>query len=415
MHITIDNIFAFLILVLILVTFMGYIIPSAYLSFTTTKEHQLEEVAQAIMDKILLSPGHPEEWGDISIVESEEDLRAFGLQKTNGSVYELDVNKLLRIASVNTSLTMTLPWTIRISQETIARLLGLGNDYGFSIRVTPALNLSVRSLGTYTFTKGNGKGHGKLTVPNPVEVTVTTPDGRPALGANVTGLFTLMSIRSYGSKEECYVNASFVTSVVNWEGKATLDFTSFLDSINNELKNKVLKKSGSTIIIYADYYGIRAVNSSILETDVDEILRGTVVDNYLILEHAEELEFPGPPAAVHLGKEAALANPPYYVYLSDFEDVTEHGESGWIINHGHYNIRVYELSSVVDDDVVLIMMPAKYTGQYYLVSFFREPSNVICQKGAASGNIKTSVLRRMVRVGSFHYFVEVRVWRWGEG
>jgi len=226
-----------------------------------------------------------------------------------------------------------------------------------------------------------------------------------------------MSIRKQGSREDCYVNSSYLSSQrTDWRGKTTLDFTALLSSIDNELRGKVLKKSCSSIVIYADYYGIKAINSSLLATDADSILGGTVVDNYLILEHeaGDEFEFFTPPAAIHLGKEVALANPPYYVYLSDFEEETR-GESGRIINNGHFNIRVYELTNVVDDDVSLILMPVKYRGNYLLTCFFRAPSNVLCQKGAASGNIKTSVLKRMARIGSFHYIVEVRVWRWGEG
>jgi len=417
MHVTLDNIFAFLILILIVVTFTGYIIPSAYFSFTTVREHQLEEVAQSIMDKILLSPGVPENWGDIHMVQSENGLKAFGLQKADGEPYELDVNKIMRIVSVNTSTTKTLPSYVRISPDAMARLLGLGRDYGFSIRITPALNMSIKTVDTYTFSNGRGEGHGQLTVPRRVEVTVTTPDGRPALGANVTGLFIFMSIRKQGSREDCYVNSSYLSSQrTDWRGKTTLDFTALLSSIDNELRGKVLKKSCSSIVIYADYYGIKAINSSLLATDADSILGGTVVDNYLILEHeaGDEFEFFTPPAAIHLGKEVALANPPYYVYLSDFEEETR-GESGRIINNGHFNIRVYELTNVVDDDVSLILMPVKYRGNYLLTCFFRAPSNVLCQKGAASGNIKTSVLKRMARIGSFHYIVEVRVWRWGEG
>lgn len=429
MHVTLDNAFAFSILTLILITIMGYIVPSAYVSFTTVKEHQLEEVAQSIMDKILLNPGVPENWGDIRLVQSEDDLKAFGLQKANGSLYELDIDKILRINSVNISKTVTrwyksgnnwnpvivkinktvtLPETIRINPDKIAELLGLGKDYGFSIRIIPALNISVYYNSYYEFSNGQGAGGGWLKVPNPIIVTVKTPEGRPALGANVTGLFMIMSVVEKRD-EEYNISYTYLTSVTDREGRAVLDFRTFLDDINTKLRGNVLRRSGYSIVVYADYYGIRAVNSSLLETDFDEVLNGMVVDNYLILEHGFEKH-----AAVHLGESAGLANPPYYIYLSLFENVTEHGESGWIINHGNYRIRVYELANVVDDDVSLIVVSAKYTGKYRLFSFFRTPSDVICQKGAASGNIKTSVLRRMVKVGSFHYIVEVRVWRWGE-
>ncbi|MGQ9597496.1 MAG: hypothetical protein ACUVQY_09735 [Thermoproteota archaeon] len=85
-----------------------------------------------------------------------------------------------------------------------------------------------------------------------------------------------------------------------------------------------------------------------------------------------------------------------------------------VINRGAKNYRVYELTSGIDEDVTLLMLPVKYRGKYYLASFLRPPYSIICQTGMAQGNIKTSVLKRMVRIGSFHYTCEVRVWRWGE-
>jgi len=426
MHITLDNVFAFLILVLILVTIMGYIIPSAYVSFTVVKEHQLEEVAQSVMDKMLLSPGVPENWGDIRIVESEAGLKAFGLQKANGSLYELDVDKILRIASVNASTTVTLPSTVRVSPDTIARLLGLGNEYGFSIRIMPALNISFEVLSSYCI---KSTGHGcDFSVPGRIRVTVKTPEGRPVLGANVTGLYILTTIEDNpgnpGNPEDAVANFTFFfeRSVTDWRGEAELEFENPLEGVKNE--NRMLRRTCTSLIVYADYYGIRAVNSQIFEnySNFEDFLNSTIINNYLILEFDSAPDIPnGARKLKHGGvraPEVGLANPPYYVYLSGISDITE-TPSGWIINHGNFRIRVYNLSSVVDDDVVLVMLPVSVPTQggrrWVLVNFFREPSNVICQKGAASGNIKTSVLKRMVRVGSFHYIVEVRVWRWGEG
>lgn len=410
MHITIDNIFAFLVLVLILVTFMGYIIPSAYLSFTTVKEHQLEEIAQAVMDKILLSPGYPEDWGDITLVESEEDLMSFGLQKAGGEPYELDIDKVLRIASVDTSSVKALPDTVRIHPVRIAELLGLGKGYEFSIRIMPALNITGRVTERRDFQSG-GQQH---SIPEIVEVTVKTPEGRPAINANVTGLYVFMNIRKKEGGDVSYSNYTFVTGRTDREGRTTLDFTRFVEEMVEKLGNE-LKRSCSTVIVYADYYGIRAINTTVFEHEMDGILKGMAVGNYLVVEFPYELNFT--PAARHLGPpgnpEVSLANPPYYVYTSGFED-DSNGESGWIINRGHYNFRVYELSSFVDDDVSLMILPAKYTGTYYAIPFYRAPSEVVCQQWTVAGNVKTSVLRRMVKVGSFHYIFELRVWRGGE-
>jgi len=396
MHITLDNIFAFLILLLILITFMGYIIPSTYLSFTIVKEHQLEEVAQAVLDKVLLSPGIPGNWGDVLVVKSGDELLSFGIQKAGGEPYELDIDKVLRIINVGEG---QLPPSIRIDAWTIARLLGLENKYGFSIIITPALNISMETLGHYSF-------KGSVQVPSVVEITVKTPEGRPAIGANATGIYAFIIIDKEHDEDISYVDHVYKTAVVNLDGKARLDFTDFLKAAETEVSN--LQKSFSALIVYADYYGVRSVNSSMLGDS--DILEEETVGDYLIVSLEGSFETP---AARHLKNQTALANPPYYIYLSTFRNETD-GESGMVINSGSKNHRVYRVTSTVDTNVAFMMMPVKYRGRYYVITFSRPPSTVICQTGRASGNIKTSVLRRIVRIGSFHYVFELRVWRWGE-
>ena len=420
MHVTIDNMFAFLILLLILVTFMGYIIPSAYLSFTTVKEHQLEEVAQAIMDKVLLSPGIPEDWGDILRVNDSSQLSAFGLQKAGGAPYELDVNKVLRIVSMNSSSKIMLPETIRIDPYTIARLLGLGHEYGFSMKITPALNISFRVLEYYSFENGDLKDP----VPMKVEARVITPEGRPAIGANATGLFIFMTImkikQGQGQPEEIsYINSTYATSTVDLDGKAIFSFETFLKSLDKMLRERgergeiiKLEHACSAAVVYADYYGIRTSRSEPLG-NISGILKGTTVGKYLIVEYPIDGFPKGNEGARQLENQTGLADPPYYVYTSTLQNDTN-GQSGMVINKGAKKYRVYELSNAVDDDVSLIILPVKYLGNYTAILFFRNPYDLTCQVGLASGNIKTSVLRRMVKIGSFHYMFEVRVWRWGE-
>jgi len=202
------------------------------------------------------------------------------------------------------------------------------------------------------------------------------------------------------------VDHVYKTAVVNLDGKARLDFTDFLKAAETEVSN--LQKSFSALIVYADYYGVRSVNSSMLGDS--DILEEETVGDYLIVSLEGSFETP---AARHLKNQTALANPPYYIYLSTFRNETD-GESGMVINSGSKNHRVYRVTSTVDTNVAFMMMPVKYRGRYYVITFSRPPSTVICQTGRASGNIKTSVLRRIVRIGSFHYVFELRVWRWGE-
>ncbi len=390
MHVTLDNMFAFLVLLLILVTFMGYIIPTAYLSFTMVREHQLEEVAQAIMDKVLLSPGIPEDWGDILVVENSSQLYGFGLQKAGGFMYELDINKILRIVNVG---NYQLPSTVRINYFRIAELLGLGSTYGFSMRIRPALNVSIHAT-------QNTQGNKFIST---VDVSVKTSDGRPAIGANVTVLYIFMMVK----KQTVYSpNYTCVTTITGWDGKTP--------TIVFEKPVEAGFKPIPAAVVYAEYYGIRAINSTVLGDDTDA-LKGTIIGNHLIVDY--DLEAAEVMGAPHLLRIVGMADPPYYVYFSPVVEAGYNpGEAGWVINRGAFNHRVFNVTGPIDDDVVFILLPVKKEGWPHarIVAFYRPPLDAGCQLGKVQGNIKTSVLRRMVKIGSFHYVFEVRVWRWGE-
>jgi len=416
MHVTLDNAFAFSILVLILITIMGYIIPSAYVSFTTIREHQLDEIAQSIADKILLSPGYPEDWGDIMKVKRDNDLLSFGLQKAGGDLYELDVDKVLRIVNVG---DYQLPSTIKINYSRIAELLGLGNEYGFSIRVRPALNVSIFPSGMYEFNKGGSK---KQDVVSSVDVMVRTLEGRPAIGANVTGLYVFMHVRNKGNKENkdyVYMNHTYMTSVTGPDGKATIDFQEYIKDLENKIREEEdlelgqFKKAIPALIVFAEYYGIRAVNSTVIGSSEDAPLKGVIVNNYVIVDYNIDEFYEGPHGAAHVKNATGLVNPPYYVYVGALSNDTN-GQSGLVINTGAKKHRVYKISVEIDDETTFIILPVKKEGKEKMIAVFRPPSDSSCQLGWAYGNIKTSIVRRMVKMGSFHYIVEIRVWRWGE-
>ncbi|MGQ9479184.1 MAG: hypothetical protein ACUVQ0_04060 [Thermoproteota archaeon] len=408
MHITLDNVLAFLVLILIMITFMSYIIPTAYLSFTTVKEHQLEEVAQTIMDRILLSPGYPEDWGKLpleKIVEmmvnkKQEPPLSFGLQKAGGKPYELDINKVLRITNSGEE---QLPEYLQVSPRDIARLLGLGDEYGFSIMLKPALNIGVEVTGTYNIT-------GKRKVPSRVEVEVETHEGRPAIGANVTGLYLINIIKKKGGDFESKLRFIFKTRSVRYDGKVSLDFLDFLEGMNPG----DWVKSVSFLTVYADYHGIRSASSFTLDTEEVPVKAFSLGDSIIVLADYEDGIEIIPNAAAHIGRAATSVDPPYNVYPNPLH-TEANGGAPWVINYGSKYYHVYDALSPIDDDVTYVILPVRYLGSsYYGVPVLRPPPELICRFGMATGNIKTSVLRRIVKIGSFHYVFELMVWRWGE-
>jgi hypothetical protein len=401
MDITIDNLFAFGILFVLIFAFVGFVVPSTYLPFTTTKEHQLEDTAQAIMDKLLLTTGYPANWGN-NITVPGSALTAFGLRKEGGEPYELDVNKILRISN---SSTYSVPSTLYIDPATAAQLLGLNGSvkYSFSIQISPALNITAQTLSYYTL-KGNKNSS---QVPSVIKLAVKNSESRVASNANVSVVFLLMNVRTQGNKEDvAYMNYTCLTKVTDWSGQCTMNFTSFLKAVEAELKQTKsdLAKTTVALTVFAEYYGIRSTSSF----PMDEVLTASVVDNYLIVDYPIDL----PNGARHMLNMCALGVPPLYIYLDYLHNETN-GESGMVINKGAKKYRVYALGQDIDEDVSFIYLAVKYQGSYYAVVVMRPPPFVVYQSGVPGG-IKTSVLSRIVRIGPWHYVFTVAVWREAE-
>jgi hypothetical protein len=404
MDITIDNLFAFGILLVVVFAFVGFVIPSTYLPFTTTKEHQLEDIAQGIMDKLLLTTGYPADWGnDITVPGSA--LTAFGLRKEGGEPYELDVNKILRICN---SSTFTVPSTLYVDPADTARLLGLDGSvkYSFSIQISPALNITVESVSYYILKGNSGKNNSQ--VPSVIKLAVKNSEGRPASNANVSVIYLLMNVRTKAGEDDiAYMNYSCFTKVTDWSGQCTMNFTSFLEAVEADLKQAKsdLAKTSVALTVFAEYYGIKSTSSF----PMDEVLTASIVGNYLIVDFPVDTL---PNGARHMLNMCALGVPPLYIYLDYLHNETN-GQAGMVINAGAKKHRVYALGQDIDEDVSFIYLAVKYRGSYYTAVIMRPPPSVVYQAGVPGG-IKTSVLRRIVRIGPWHYVFTVAVWRGAE-
>jgi hypothetical protein len=407
MDITIDNLFAFLIMFALVVAFVSFVIPSTYLPFTTTEEHQLEDIAGGVMDKLLLTTGYPANWGnDITVPGSA--LTAFGLRKEGGEPYELDVNKILRICN---SSTFAVPSALYVDPADTAQLLGLNGSvkYSFSIQISPALDITVESV-SYYILKGNS-GKNNYQVPSVIKLAVKNSEGRPASNADVSVIYLLMNVRTKAGQEDiAYMNYTCFTKVTDWSGQCTMNFTSFLEAVEAELKQAKsdLAKTSVALTVFAEYYGIRSTSSFPMD-EVLTVLTGSIVDNYLIIDFPVDTL---PNGARHMLNMCALGVPPLYIYLDYLHNETN-GQAGMVINAGAKKHRVYALGQDIDEDVSFIYLPVKYQGNYYTVVIMRPPPLVAYQSGVPGG-MKTSVLRKLVRIGPWHYVFTIAVWRGAE-
>lgn len=168
------------------------------------------EMAESLIDTILLSPGNPPNW-------SLTDPPLFGLasQETTDT-YSLDPRKVLRLDENCTEYPFLSPGKLR-------SLLGLTSDINLVIRITPIFPIEIQS-------QGNGK----------YKILVTNQRGVPTANVEVTGYYVNASL---GSSSERFQNQS----VTAMDGYCTLDF--------NE------EKPGYILVVCADLIGVKSMQT----------------------------------------------------------------------------------------------------------------------------------------------------------
>jgi hypothetical protein len=204
---------------------------------TTSDKEQLKITTQKIMTQLTLDPGNPPEWGS-NITVSASDLTTFGLaeySETTRAAYVLDPDKILHLDPNASPIAYISPFNV-------LSLLNLGNDYGLTIRIYPALNVTVNlapNEDLYT-------------------VSVTTNDiGLPIVNAN-----TAARIFYYNTT----LQATDTKTNTTWiDGQCTIDF----GNIASQMK---------VLALVVDYYGIRIIKTIPVGTGVTHAY---LIDNHI--------------------------------------------------------------------------------------------------------------------------------------
>jgi hypothetical protein len=398
----VDNLFAVIILFFIVSVGLLFLYPLFYVPNTEAKEHQLEDVAVATFNKIVSTTGTPQDWGSALSINAS-NLKAFGFAKANASIpYTLDLNKILRITN---SSSFPMPSTAYIDSETVAKLLGLRgeNRYEFSITITPALNISYTPLNSFNVgSQGNPEY-----IPTEFKVKVINYAGKPAANANVTITYVLVIVKNNGQNDVYSYNVTSVTALTDWNGETTISATTWVSNIINQNQN--LRHAALTVLITAWYNGIRSMMPYAYNNG-SNLLYASTLGNYLFLLYPSDLV---PSGAFQITNSALEFVPPIYVYPDHITNQTN-GNAGQVINQGSKKYRVYQLDHTVEEDVALLLVPAKYTGNYYNIVAFRVPYVMSFCTGKPGGGIKTVVLENLVKIGSYDYLFKLTMWRSGE-
>jgi len=198
-HVNYEYILAGFIIVLVLTTTQVYSAMLLSRKVADWEQAAGYQTAEGVLDMLLLSPGEPSNWHDFP-----EHPQLLGLASANSfEEYALDPRKVERLTPNSTHY---------IPAGTLRSLLGISSTIGLSLRIVPALNLTLdyEGPGNYTLTVKDLKG---LLVPN-VNVTAyyvsmpLDPYADHSTLQKVTGIHGNVSL-SYSPK----ANASLVVCV----------------------------------------------------------------------------------------------------------------------------------------------------------------------------------------------------------
>jgi hypothetical protein len=209
-NVSFEYIFAGLIIILVLTTTQVYTTQLIDRKVADWQQSSGYRTIESLLDSVLLSTGEPSNWADSPALPTR-----FGLASINTfEDYGLDPFKVYRLNPNSTDY---------ISPATVRSLLGISSTIGFSLRIIPALNVTIASQqsGQYDVFVRDLKG---LNVPN----------------VNVTAFQVQMPFNPYTTLTPKSV-------ITNIEGKVHLTFT---PQTNSSL---VVRVGQSDILVLGTY------------------------------------------------------------------------------------------------------------------------------------------------------------------
>ncbi|MCX8189106.1 MAG: hypothetical protein N3F64_05295 [Nitrososphaeria archaeon] len=388
--------YEYIVAVLITILMLGY----TYYSVTTlssnqlqlVEEEQLDVVASRLFDKILLTKGYPEDWGS-NLYVNNTSLKDFGLALQHGKMYDLDVDKVMRIYPGVSEIINPL----YLNTTTFGTITGLYDakkgywKYGFRFLLKTALNITIDKADTKSPTEK-------------FKVTVKNYMGKNAPNAEVKGTYIAIYVVNNEYFDYAYV---IINNMTDWMGQAMLDFKNNMPQIPQGISEYAY-----CLVVSVNYYGLQSQHSYVANTI--PTLGLSIQGKYLIANFTQVEDIAR--GAHHLELTALELTSSLNIIINPALDVTN-GEAGKIVNYGGKNYRVYELANSPSQDVIFVGLLVKKQGKWGLVFATRPRTPVAVDymsMGLKSAGINTVTLSRIVRIGTNSYYAELTLWRMSE-
>jgi len=407
MHATLEYIGVTLSLIVIII--LAHYSIAVFLRDTAhVREEQLYTVAERLMDKILLTPGSPPDWG-YNFTLYNGTLTDFGLAACGTrSPYKLDPDKVMRLANLT-----QLPNPVYVNGSYLAELLGLSENYGFVLEMTPLLEHKVTVLDYYE-TPGN-----KGDLPSVFRIELENYYGLRVPSANVTGIYTLIKVeRGVGSEDTADIEEIFTeTNITSIRGECILDFQDELEDFFSNTPPGQIRRYLAILLIHTNWYGFVAVDA-FTPAPEEAPATGYVIGNYIILEKDVELL---PRSAILVKDEVIQAVPEYQSLLTvvavelecNGTSPPETTPACYVINSGSFQYKVYRVE-YVEKLSSHIFVIAQWRGEYISIVINRIP-RINIRYGVYFEPVNSVILVREAHLFNYPYVVKLTLWRKVEG
>jgi Domain of unknown function (DUF2341) len=218
------SIIVFLAAMLIFIGLFGQTIETAILY---QQHNVLATKASDLLDNMLLSPGNPTNWSQTDWNQQSKVPTGLGLQNPEFVQYQLSPFSLMRLHSsagtavnyqgqayCNTTTnsigsSLLVPSNQMINYSQASKMLGINGTYGFSLTVSPTIDVSVSEI-TYS----------------PLNISVSAKgQGSPLAKASVS--YCLITVTGYDSPDKPSFVLNYGTATADEAGSVCLDLSSF--------------------------------------------------------------------------------------------------------------------------------------------------------------------------------------------
>jgi hypothetical protein len=418
MEATLEYIAVGLLIILLILAAFG-MMTTVTSTTETTYEEQLYTIAERVMDKLILTPGYPVDWGT-NIQVTPDTLQDFGLTLYGArSPYIVDPDKVMRLANLS-----TLPNPLLLNTTRLAQLLNL-EGYGFRLKIRPMLLINITPAGYYSPKQG-------YTFISAYDFLVTNYYGLGIPNANITAMYVVVRVQPGASNTEGDVEAKTIltkTCLTDAVGKCSIDYESDLRSYFNNLQTN--KWYYTFLIARAEWQGFISVAGYASTSQEGVPAEGYIIGNYVFVN--KDIDTPvimkgNKNAGAVLVKDDLLQAVPEYQDLLNFTTVTwcrdasgnfrsddplcnnagrvlPSAKQWYLVGYVQY---VEPLSSH-------IFIFAQFRGNPVAIVISRLPNIDIAYGGKTALPANSVTLRRVCTIYSYPYVVELTIWRRVEG